>query len=149
MIKAHFYPSFFLRGNILYYYQKYMNKKAILIDDDRDDLEFLTEAIRQVDGSVECIHYLFCDDALEKIMSNGHPTPHYIFIDMNMPRMTGNECLRQLRSDPKLSNVLITMLSTSMPPTIAHRLRQEGANFTLQKPNKFEEYPPILKPILS
>ena len=46
-----------------------MSKTAILIDDDRDDLELLEEAIRQVDHSVKCVSYLFCDDALRKIFN--------------------------------------------------------------------------------
>jgi CheY-like chemotaxis protein len=125
-----------------------MRKTAILIDDDKDDLEFLEEAIKLVDGSVECIPYLFCDDAVEQLIDKGKFVPHYIFIDINMPRINGAECLRQLRSDPKLRNVLITMLSTSMPPAIAKSLKEHGANYTLQKPSSFHEYPTILKPIL-
>lgn len=126
-----------------------MSKTAILIDDDRDDLEFLEEAIRQVDNSVKCISYLFCDDALQKIFNDSSLVPNYIFIDINMPRLDGSQCLKELRSDPKLKNVPITMLSTSMPAPVAKSLKENGANFTFQKPNKFEDYEHILKPILA
>ena len=126
-----------------------MIKTAILIDDDQDDLEFLEEAIRQVDNSVKCISYLFCDDALRKIFNDRSPVPNYIFIDMNMARLNGNQCLKELRSDPKLKNVPITMLSTSMPAPVAEVLKENGASFTFEKPSKFEDYEPILKVILS
>ena len=125
-----------------------MGKTAILIDDDPDDLGFLEEAIKLIDGSVKCISYLFCDDAVDKIVNDLSPVPHYIFIDMNMPRLTGDQCLKELRKDPKLKNVLIAVLSTSMPSTVAEPLRENGANFTFQKPNKFDDYKYILKPIL-
>ena len=125
-----------------------MVKTAVLIDDDRDDLEFLEEAIKQIDNSVKCIPYLFCDDAIDRITEDTASPPNYIFIDMNMPRLDGSECLKVLRRDPKLKNVSITVLSTSMPPPVAKMLRDHGANFTLQKPNKFEDYQRMLKPIL-
>ena len=123
-------------------------RTAILIDDDRDDLEILEEAIKQVDNSVRCISFLFCDDALNKILTNSSGVPNYIFIDMNMPRLNGNECLKELRRDPKLKNVPIAMLSTSMPSPVAQTLRENGATFTFQKPIALEDYEHILKPIL-
>lgn len=126
-----------------------MSKTAILIDDDRDDLELLEEAIKQVDDSVKCISYLFCDDAVRKIINDHSLVPNYIFIDMNMPRLNGNQCLRQLRGDPKLKNVPITMLSTSMPAPVAEVLKENGASFTFEKPINFEDYEPILKRILN
>jgi CheY-like chemotaxis protein len=124
-------------------------KTAVLIDDDRDDLEFLEEAIKQVDNSVRCISYLFCDDALNKILTNSSGVPNYIFIDMNMPRLDGTECLRELRREPKLKNVPIAILSTSMPSPVARTLRENGATFTFQKPIRFEDYQEILKPIFN
>ena len=110
-----------------------MNKTAILIDDDRDDLECLEEAIRQVDHSVKCVSYLFCDDALRKIINDSSGVPNYILIDMYMPRFNGNQCLKELRSVPKLRTVPITMLSTSMPATVAEALKENGASFTFEK----------------
>jgi CheY-like chemotaxis protein len=124
-------------------------KTAILIDDDRDDLEILEEAIKQVDNSVRCISYLFCDDAINKILANSFGVPNYIFIDMNMPRLNGNECLKELRREPKLKNVPIAMLSTSMPSPVAKTLRENGATFAFQKPVTFEDYEDILKPIFT
>jgi len=126
-----------------------MSKTAILIDDDRDDLEFLEAAIRQVDHSVKCISYLFCDDALRKIVNDASSVPNYIFIDINMPRLNGNQCLKELRSDPKFKNVPITMLSTSMPAPVAEALKENGASFTFEKPKNFEDYEQILKLILN
>ena len=140
----------FLRWNVVPFLESYiMSKTAILIDDDRDDLELLEEAIRQVDHSVKCISYLFCDDALRKIFNELSSVPNYIFIDINMPRLNGNECLKELRSDPKLKNVPITMLSTSMPAPVAEVLKENGASFTFEKPKNFEDYEQILKVILN
>jgi len=125
-----------------------MSKTAILIDDDGDDLEFLAEAIKSVDNSVKCITYLYCDEALNLISTDTSNLPNYIFIDINMPRLDGQECLRQLRKNPNLDGVTITMLSTSMTPVVAKNLKEDGADFTFQKPNKFAEYQYILENIL-
>ena len=121
-----------------------MSKTAVLIDDDRDDLEFLQEAISQIDHSVKCIPYLFCDEALNELSENPPFLPHYIFIDMNMPRLDGQQCLLALRKNSMFDHVTITIFSTSMPPLVAKRLKESGANFTFQKPNKLDEYHYIL-----
>jgi CheY-like chemotaxis protein len=125
-----------------------MSKTAILIDDDHDDLEFLQEAICKIDNSVKCIPYLFCDEALDELSTNPPFLPHYIFIDVNMPRLDGQQCLIALRKNSMFDHSIITVLSTSMPPSVAKHLKENGANFTFQKPNKFDEYHHILTHIL-
>jgi len=125
-----------------------MAKTAILIDDDRDDLQFLEEAIKKIDNSVKCIPYLYCDEALSQISTATTAPPNYIFIDMNMPRLDGQQCLKELRKNPTFNQATITILSTFMPPVVAEKLKENGADFTFQKPNKFDEYQYILENII-
>ena len=125
-----------------------MVKTAVLIDDDREDLDFLEEAIKQIDHSIKCISYLFSDDAVHRIKTVSSPVPDFIFIDMDMPRMSGSDCLKELRRDPKLKDALITMLSSSMPPPVSKMLKDNGADFTFQKPNRLDDYLPFLERIL-
>ena len=69
----------------------------MLVDDDFDDRELFVEALSLVDrdstiialdGSEGLIGYL---DTLDKL-------PDYIFLDLNMPRKSGKECLREINA---------------------------------------------------
>ena len=125
-----------------------MVKTAVLIDDDKDDLEILEELIKEVDKSVVIRPYVMCDMALNDIAKE-HEVPHYIFIDLNMPKIGGDACLKQLRTNPKFDKSTITVLSTSMPHNVAQNLKTLGADFTFQKPASLTMYQDILKNILS
>ena len=126
-----------------------MNKTAVLIDDDQDDLDILEEVIREVDRSVVIRPYIMCDKAIQDISADSELIPHYIFIDLNMPKITGDDCLKQLRTNPKFHQSTITILSTSMPENVAQTLKKLGADFTFQKPSSLTTYYSILKNILS
>ena len=126
-----------------------MAKTAILIDDDRDDLEFLQEAIKEVDKSLVCIPYVYCDEAIRDIATESKFIPNYIFIDINMPKISGDECLRLLRKNPNFDKVTITMFSTSMPNNVSQVLKTSGADFTFEKPHRLEAYHTILKRIFA
>jgi CheY-like chemotaxis protein len=126
-----------------------MAKTAVLIDDDQDDLELLQDAIKEIDDSLVIKPYVFCDKAIREIERETDTPPHYFFIDLNMPKITGDECLRQLRTNPRFINSTITMLSTSMPDSVARSLKNLGADFTFEKPRSIYTLHSLLKNILA
>jgi CheY-like chemotaxis protein len=123
-----------------------MPKTIILIDDDQDDIDMLKEAIKEVDESAICISFTNPAEAVDLLQTN-YFKPDYIFIDINMPRMTGDECLKQIRNNSELNHVEIAILSTTMPQNLSKTLSESGANFTFPKPLDFKEYFNILKNI--
>lgn len=125
-----------------------MVKTVILIDDDRDDLEIMKEALHLYDKSLAPISFIYPEEAIRVIANELILVPNYIFIDINMPGLTGDKCLRELRKNSILSSSVITMLSTSMPKEVAASLRKAGADYTFEKPTKFDDYQSILRTII-
>jgi CheY-like chemotaxis protein len=108
--------------------------KCFLIDDDLDDQEIFFMALQQFDDSIECE---FANDgakAIEQLTSSEGKTPDCIFIDMNMPRMNGIECLEQIKKIDHLKKVPACMFSTSADPTLVVRTKALGAVDFLVKP---------------
>ena len=87
-------------------------KDCMLVDDDRDDQEIFLMALQKADATMTCC---VANDGVEgvKTLSDFSYTPRYIFIDINMPKMNGIDCLEQIRKLDHLRNSLVIMYSTS------------------------------------
>lgn len=123
-------------------------KTVFLIDDDPEDLQFMTDALKRVDSTLVHVSFLYPEEAVKRLTNELIALPDYIFIDLNMPKIPGEECLRQLRKTNKLSKIPIILYSTSMPKEVSERLVNAGASFTFAKPNTEDEYTGILESII-
>ena len=65
-----------------------------IVDDDIDDQELFIEAVSEVDRSISCIPVSNCEEALAVLKSTKTDLPDMIFLDLNMPRLNGKQCLR-------------------------------------------------------
>jgi len=109
-------------------------ERCFLIDDDLDDQEIFFMALQQFDASVRCD---FANDgakAIEQLKADELNVPQCIFIDMNMPRVDGIECLEQIKKMGHLRGVPVCMFSTSADPTLVARTKVLGAVDFIVKP---------------
>ena len=83
---------------------------CFLIDDDADDREIFRMALQALDSSIELVTASNGTQALEKLNSEDL-TPDYIFLDLNMPYMSGKECLIRMREIKRLKNIPIILCS--------------------------------------
>jgi CheY-like chemotaxis protein len=105
---------------------------TFLIDDDPDDQEFFCMAMKKANPTVDCAVASDCPRAIEQLKDPSF-TPQLIFIDINMPRMDGVECLRNLREIPRLQQVPTYMYSTAADKRVVDLCLQLGADGFLQK----------------
>src|SRR5690606_30481200 len=69
---------------------------CLLIDDDAEEAEIFHYALEEFSSSVKCVSASSGKEAIAYLTK--HPgVVDYIFLDMNMPRMSGLECLTQLK----------------------------------------------------
>jgi len=124
-----------------------MTKTVILIDDDSDDLDIMKEAISQVDSNLTCISFIYPQEAIRLLSKELILLPDYIFIDINMPMITGPECLKALRNLQEFRQIPIIMYSTTMTSKVSGDLLLGGASYTFQKPYSVNDYLRILESI--
>jgi CheY-like chemotaxis protein len=103
-----------------------------LIDDDPDDQEFFCLAMKKAKPDSNCTFADDCPRAMEKLRDSSL-TPQLIFIDINMPRMNGVDCLREIRRIPRLREVPAYMYSTFADTRTVELCRELGANGFLRK----------------
>lgn len=118
-----------------------MNKKIfMIIDDDADDRFAFTSALKEMLSSTECMEAESCEEALRKLRE-GEQLPHFIFLDVNLPRMNGYGCLKELKSDDKLRGIPVIMYSTSFTEQSIKEFRTLGALSYLHKPTDLSKLP--------
>ncbi|MEP6514446.1 MAG: response regulator [Parafilimonas sp.] len=116
-----------------------IKKTFLIVDDDADDCEFFCEAVSEIDASVKCITIHSGEDALQKLRTGIKQLPDFIFLDLNMPRMNGRQCLIELKKDTRLKNIPVIIYSTSSAQKDIDETRQLGAAYFLTKPSDFQK----------
>ncbi|MGC3943537.1 MAG: response regulator [Chryseolinea sp.] len=120
-----------------------------VIDDDQDDLEIMEQVIIGLDHEIKCSLFMYPQEAVDKLVdASARQLPDYIFIDINMPGLSGDKCLQIFRSNSAFDDVQIIMYSTSMPGKTALQLRAAGADFVFEKPVRIKDYSDILGTIV-
>lgn len=111
-----------------------MSTKCFLIDDDEDDQEIFLMALQQVDQNIRCDVAADCTEGLRKLTADISFIPQYIFLDINMPKMNGRDCLTLIRKLDHLTDTQIIMYSTSSDVKVIRACNELGADDFLVKP---------------
>ena len=121
----------------------------LLADDDKDDRLFFKYAIEElkiktrvttVNDGVQLMEYLNQPDV---------ELPHVVFLDLNMPRKGGIQCLKEIRSDKKFKDLSIAIYSTSGSEKDIEESFIQGANIYITKPNDFKSLKKILAEVIN
>lgn len=101
-------------------------------DDDEDDLLMFREIVRNVDQALD-VEYSNDSETVLEILRAAAKLPDVIFLDINMPRVSGTELLQELKLDSKLSSIPVYMYSTTRELREANLCKELGAVDLLQK----------------
>jgi CheY-like chemotaxis protein len=85
---------------------------CLLIDDDLDDRDFFEISLKKVPYP---INYSSAQDGIIglDLLSKSPDKPHYIFLDLNLPMLSGKECLARIRQLQGFEKTPVVILSTS------------------------------------
>ncbi|WPQ61614.1 response regulator [Chitinophaga sancti] len=112
---------------------------VLIIDDDADDRLFLTEAITDVVPGSRMHSCNSGIEALDLLSKKKIALPDFIFLDLNMPKMNGKECLVELKGLLRQTFTKIIIMSTSdMKRDIDDALKL-GAHVFFTKPGTYTE----------
>ncbi|WP_237421260.1 response regulator [Flavobacterium sp. Sd200] len=77
------------------------------------------------------------------------PTADLIFLDLNMPGLTGFQCLAQIREDTNLKNNIIIIFTTSSNTDDIEKLYAMGANYFITKPTDYSDMEKLINTALA
>ena len=124
----------------------------LMADDDADDRRLTRDALEEsrlandlrfVENGEELLDYLrhqgkFKDHEIA-------PRPGLILLDLNMPRKDGRTALKEMKADPDLRQIPVTVLTTSKADEDIFRSYDLGVNSYIVKPVTFEALVDILQ----
>lgn len=105
------------------------NKKILIIDDEKDILEFLSYNFKK--EGYEVFTTIDSKDALNKaILFN----PDLIIADIRMPEMNGIEMCREMKRNEQLKNIPVLFLTADSDEYLALSAHHAGGTYYLNKP---------------
>jgi two-component system response regulator len=122
-----------------------MKTDILLVEDSHDDADLAIRVLKQdnpgtriklVHDGAEAINYLF--DESDNALS--HLLPKVIFLDIKLPRLTGPQVLKKLKTDTTTRIIPIVIMTSSNQKQDIVECYSLGANSYLVKPIDFKQY---------
>ncbi len=121
----------------------------LLADDDIDDCDFFKDAIDELSATLKLTIVNNGVELMEFLIENPDNTPDLIFLDLNMPKKSGLECMVEIKSSDSLSHIPIIIYSTSLDQMVVNSLYQMGAHHYIQKPAEFASIKSVIQKVVT
>lgn len=129
-----------------------MNKDyihIILADDDEDDRMLFNDAFEELKINTKVNMF---NDGVELMDYLNNPEsilPHVLFLDLNMPKKNGIECLHEIKKNNRFSDIAIAIFSTSSSEEHIEETFVHGANIYIKKPSDFVTLKKVLGDVVT
>ncbi len=126
-----------------------MPRNILFVDDDPDDIEIFSDALRRSDPAVEITVAENGLKALDFLNAADHDSmqPSLIILDINMPFLDGKQTFQQIKAQPQFENVPIIIFTSSQNPADKLMFEQSGISF-MTKPSNIEDIDKIASVML-
>ncbi len=115
-----------------------------LAEDDEDYSLLFTDALQELPILTQITILGDGEELMNSLLCKNIEIPDVLFLDINMPKKNGYECLSEIKQHNRLRSLPIIILSTSFNSFLAEQLYQLGAKYCLQKPAGFNQFKLII-----
>jgi len=125
-----------------------MNLKQLNIlhaDDDTDDCIFFKEALAELRLPTNHTTVHDGEELMQYLENKTNELPHVLFLDLNMPRKNGSECLSEIKFNKRLNQLTIIIFSTSFEKEVVNQLYKNGAHYYIRKPSDFSQFKKLIQ----
>ena len=122
-----------------------VNPTILLVEDNPSDADLVIRALKRsglqatiarAHDGVEAVDYLMSAAA----SGGAAGLPQLVLLDCKLPKLTGVEVLERIRADPRLSHLVVVMLTSSMEGRDVTEAYRAGVNSYVVKPVEFESF---------
>ncbi len=112
---------------------------VLLADDDADDCLFFKNALAKLPQPTHLTTVNDGEELMQLLTNETTEIPTVLFLDINMPRKNGYECLSEIKANNRLKDIPVVMFSTSNSRENMTVLFKGGAHVYVHKPSEFEQ----------
>ena len=116
----------------------------LLADDDKDDCGFFKDALEELPIEAELTTVHNGEQLMRLLAERNGALPNLLFLDLNMPRKNGFECLSEIKLNDDYKDLPVIIFSTSFDQDVVNLLYKNGAHYYIRKPANFS----ILKKVI-
>jgi chemotaxis family two-component system response regulator Rcp1 len=125
--------------------------RVLLVEDNQGDRRLTQEAFFGTNNSIQLLWASDGAEAMAFLRREGTylhaPRPDIIFLDLNLPKMSGREVLTFIKEDKNLRAIPTIILTTSRAEADILKSYQLNANCYITKPVQFYEFEKLVKKI--
>jgi CheY-like chemotaxis protein len=123
--------------------------EILLVEDNPGDVRLTVEALSEgsvtnnlhvVDDGVKALNFLRQSGDFHQAVR-----PDMVLLDLNLPKMNGQEVLSAIKADPKLRSIPVVILTTSEAEQDVLRTYDLHANCYIKKPVDFEQFIQVIR----
>jgi len=126
----------------------------LLAEDDQDDRDFFEMVLKEISIPTNLTTVNDGEQLMDYLYKNVGHLPNVLFLDLNMPRKNGFECLCEIKEDEKLKDILVVMFSSSFPRDIIYEedliktLLKIGAHDFIRKSNNLAQLKEVIHQVI-
>lgn len=121
--------------------------RILLADDDADDWLLFQDALDEL-GLPAVMTTVSQGQQLMDELFAMEELPDVVFLDVNMPRKNGQDCLKAIRKSKKLQYLPVIIISTHYDNKMADALYKNGAHFFIKKPDNLPDLKILIREAL-
>ena len=123
------------------------NKTILLVEDNPNEAELTRRALQKAHVTNELAIATDGQEALDYLFGTGayadrevSQLPALTLLDLNLPKLSGLEVLRRIRSDKSTRRISVVILSSSREESDVTAAYDSGANSYTHKPHDFQQF---------
>lgn len=107
--------------------------QVLLADDDSDDRFFFARTLSELPIPTQLTTVEDGEQLMNYLSVNHSTLPDILFLDLNMPKKNGVECLSEIKSTEQLKLLPVVIISTSVHEDAANLIYNGGAHYYVRK----------------
>ena len=125
--------------------------EILLVEDNPDHAELVMRSLESHPLACEIHHLADGEAALDYLFRRGafadaetSPRPHVVLLDLGLPKISGLDVLKEIRSAHELDDIPVVALTTSKAEADVKDAYKLHANSYLVKPHDFTEFTQLM-----
>ena len=134
--------------------QQITSLNVLLAEDDNDDRFFFDKALKEISISTQLTTVNDGEQLMIYLAENSEHLPDVLFLDINMPRKNGFDCITEIKENKKLKDFFVVMFSTfysryvNYEQEMIKKLHGIRMDDFIRKPYDFEQLKEIIHKVL-